>query len=100
MRMFTIPNQSSIPKAYTQFTDEMTGESQHIDPEGGSRLMPSGNRDRLVDCMEEFVKYTIIMRPHFDLFGDRYSERMGGMAKRQEQKQQGPKSTMALEIGT
>ena len=37
--------------------------------------MPSGNRDRLVDCMEELVKYTIVMRPHFDLFGDRYSER-------------------------
>ncbi|KAF2226114.1 flavo protein-like protein, partial [Elsinoe ampelina] len=68
MRMFTIPNQSSIPKAYTQFTD--------VDAEeGGSRLMPSGNRDRLVDCMEEFVKYTLVMRPHFDLFGDRYSER-------------------------
>jgi len=66
--MFTIPNQSSIPNAYTQFTDE-TAE------EGGSRLMPSSNRDRLVDCMEEFVKYTIIMRPHFDLFGDRFSER-------------------------
>ncbi|KAH7120890.1 flavoprotein-like protein [Dendryphion nanum] len=65
MRMFAIPNQSSIPKAYTQFTEE----------EDGSRLMPSGNRDRLVDCMEEFVKYTIVMRPHFDLFGDRYSER-------------------------
>jgi hypothetical protein len=43
--------------------------------EGVSRLMPSGNRDRLVDCMEEFVKYTLVMRPHFDLFGDRYSER-------------------------
>ncbi|RMZ73299.1 arsenic resistance [Pyrenophora seminiperda CCB06] len=65
MRMFTIPNQSSIPMAYKQFTEEATG----------SRLMPSGNRDRLVDCMEEFVKYTIVMRPHFDLFGDRYSER-------------------------
>ncbi|KAL8754330.1 MAG: hypothetical protein Q9199_004423 [Rusavskia elegans] len=68
MRMFTIPNQSSIPMAYTQFTDENANN-------GGSRLMPSGNRDRLVDCMEEFVKYTLVMRPHFDLFGDRYSER-------------------------
>jgi arsenical resistance protein ArsH len=66
--MFTIPNQSSIPKAYTQFTSEN-------EDEGGSRLMPSDNRNRLVDCMEEFVKYTIVMRPHFDLFGDRYSER-------------------------
>lgn len=68
MRMFTIPNQSSLPKAYTQFTSE-TAE------EGGSRLMPSSSRDRLVDCMEEFVKYTIVMRPHFNLFGDRFSER-------------------------
>lgn len=66
--MFTIPNQSSIPKAYTQFTDADADE-------GGSRLMASSNRDRVVDCMEEFVKYTIVMRPHFDLFGDRFSER-------------------------
>ena len=66
--MFVIPNQSSVPLAYTQFTEP-------DDEEGGSRMKPSGNRDRLVDCMEEFVKYTIVMRPHFDLFGDRYSER-------------------------
>jgi arsenic resistance protein ArsH len=65
MRMFAIPNQSSVPMAYKQFTEE----------KDGSRLMPSGNRDRLVDCMEEFVKYTILMRSHFDLFNDRYSER-------------------------
>ena len=64
--MFCIPNQSSLPKAYTQFTDE--GDET-------SRLLPSSNRDRLVDCMEEFVKYTIIMRPQFKLFGDRFSER-------------------------
>ncbi|RDH36015.1 flavo protein-like protein [Aspergillus welwitschiae] len=37
--------------------------------------LPSGNRDRLVDCMEEFVKYTIVMRSHLELFGDRFSER-------------------------
>lgn len=65
--MFTIPNQSSIPKAYTHFPDE--GQP------GDQRLMASGNRDRLVDCMEEFVKYTVLMRPHLGLFGDRYSER-------------------------
>lgn len=69
MRMFLIPNQSSIPAAYRQFEDE--GGSG----DGEARLLPSGNRDRLVDCMEEFVKYTIIMRQHFDLFADRYSER-------------------------
>ncbi|KAF2823657.1 arsenate resistance ArsH [Ophiobolus disseminans] len=76
MRMFAIPNQSSIPMAYKQFTEE----------EAGSRLMPSGNRDRLVDCMEEFVKYTIVMRPHFDLFGDRYSEREEKRVKEEKQK--------------
>ncbi|TEA17307.1 NADPH-dependent FMN reductase ArsH [Colletotrichum sidae] len=65
MRMFAIPNQSSVPMAYTQFTSELEG----------SRMLPSSNRDRLVDCMEELVKYTIVMRPHFDLFGDRFSER-------------------------
>lgn len=74
--MFTVPNQSSVPKAYTQFTDELASSSEeYVSKEGGSRMKPSDNRDRLVDCMEEFVKYTIVMRPHFDLFGDRFSER-------------------------
>jgi arsenical resistance protein ArsH len=68
MRMFTIPNQSSVPKAYELFTSADAEE-------GGSRLMPGGNRDRLVDCVEEFVKYTIVMRAHFGLFSDRFSER-------------------------
>lgn len=72
--MFTIPNQSSIPKAYTQFTHEEGADE-------GDRLTSGGNRDRLVDCMEEFVKYTIIMRPHFTLFGDRFSEREERRAK-------------------
>merc|ERR1712093_961103 len=63
MRMFTIPNQSSVPQAYTFFTDKDADE-------GGSRLMAGGNRDRLVDCAEEFVKYTLIMRPHFALLSD------------------------------
>lgn len=74
--MFAIPNQSSIPMAYKQFTEE----------EDGSRLMSSGNRDRLVDCMEEFVKYTIVMRPHFDLFGDRFSEREEKRVKEEKAK--------------
>ncbi|KAK4331245.1 FMN_red domain-containing protein [Rhodotorula toruloides] len=62
MRMFTIPNQSSIPKAWTQFTTS-------------DRLIPSSNRDRLVDLMEELVKVTCILQPHFVLLSDRYSER-------------------------
>lgn len=57
--------------AFTQFTAE----------DEGSRMLPSSNRDRVVDCMEELVKYTIIMRPHLDLFGDRFSEREERKAK-------------------
>ncbi|KAH7040043.1 flavoprotein-like protein [Microdochium trichocladiopsis] len=75
MRMFAIPNQSSVPKAYTQFTPAAEG----------SRMMPSSNRERLVDCMEELVKYTIVMRPHFDLFGDRFSEREERRVKAEQQ---------------
>ena len=84
--MFAIPNQSSIPKAYTQFTEE----------EDGSRLMPSGNRDRLVDCMEEFVKYSILMRPHFDLFGDRYSEREEKRIKEEKARLPDTKNNISL----
>lgn len=72
--MFVIPNQSSVPNAYTQFTGEDADE-------GGSRMIASGNRDRIVDCMEEFVKYTIVMRPHFELFSDRHSERREKLEK-------------------
>jgi len=39
------------------------------------RLLPSSNRDRLVDVCEELMKTTLILQPHFDLFGSRYSER-------------------------
>ena len=42
----------------------------------GSRIVAGGNRERIVDCMEELVKYTIVIRPHFALFADRYSERV------------------------
>lgn len=79
MRMFAIPNQSSIPKAYTLFTEETAAE-------GGSRLLEGGNRDRVVDCVEEFVKYTILMRAHFGLMGDRFSEREERRAKDAKQK--------------
>ena len=75
MRMFTIPNQSSLQTAWKQFEDEGG------DGSGSARLLPSGNRDRLVDCREEFVKYTIIMRPHFELFGDRFSVRKQNLDK-------------------
>ncbi|KPI37513.1 NADPH-dependent FMN ArsH [Cyphellophora attinorum] len=68
MRMFAIPNQSSVPQAYTLFEES---EEQ----EGMFRMKPGSNRDRVVDCAEEFVKYTLIVRQHFDLFADRFSER-------------------------
>ncbi|CCX32487.1 arsenic resistance protein ArsH [Pyronema domesticum] len=68
MRMWTIPNQSSLPAAWTQFTEP--------DAEfGGNRLMPSGNRDRLVDCMEELVRFTTYYRPYAEGLVDRFSER-------------------------
>jgi len=72
--MFTIPNQSSLPKAYTQFSD-------------AGRLSASGNRDRLVDCMEELVKYTWVMRPHFESWGDRFSERKERREKEEEKRE-------------
>ncbi|KAM0746988.1 arsenate resistance ArsH [Meredithblackwellia eburnea MCA 4105] len=62
MRMFTIPNQSSIPKAWTQF-DEL------------DRLLPSSNRDRLVDVCEELCKVTTLLSPHKEKLDDRFSER-------------------------
>lgn len=62
MRMFTIPNQASLPKAWTQFT-----------PEG--RMLPSSNRDRVVDVVEELVKVSCLFYGKNDTFADRYSER-------------------------
>jgi len=43
--------------------------------------MPSSNRDRLVDVCEELVKVSAIVLPHFDVLGDRYSERTERIAK-------------------
>lgn len=63
--MFAIQNQISVPEADEAFDSE----------DEGSRMFPGPGRDRLVDCMEELVKYTIVMRPHFDLFQDRFSSR-------------------------
>ncbi|WP_062382249.1 arsenical resistance protein ArsH [Pseudomonas abietaniphila] len=62
MRMFTIPNQSSVPKAYLEFDD-------------ANRMKPSPYYDRLVDVMEELVKFTLLLRDHKDFLVDRYSER-------------------------
>lgn len=62
MRMFTIPNQSSVAMAYKEFDE--TG-----------RMKPSSYYDRIVDVMEELVRITALMRPHAVQLVDRYSER-------------------------
>ncbi|MFP4518002.1 MAG: arsenical resistance protein ArsH [Oceanicaulis sp.] len=62
MRMITIPNQSSIPKAFLEFDDE-------------GRMRPSALYDRVVDVMEELVKFTLLTRDRADYLVDRYSER-------------------------
>nr|WP_206362962.1 arsenical resistance protein ArsH [Stenotrophobium rhamnosiphilum] len=65
MRMFTIPNQSSVAKAFEEF-----------DADG--RMKPSAYYDRIVDVMEELVRITVLMRPHAEQLVDRYSERKEG----------------------
>ncbi|MEZ1322359.1 arsenical resistance protein ArsH [Pseudomonas fluorescens] len=62
MRMFTIPNQSSVPKAYMEFDDN-------------GRMKPSPFYDRVVDVMEELVKFTVLLRDQQAHLVDRYSER-------------------------
>jgi arsenic resistance protein ArsH len=62
MRMFTIPNQSSVPMAYKEFDDN-------------GRMRPSGYYERVVDVMEELFKMTLLLRGRTDYLTDRYSER-------------------------
>lgn len=62
MRCLTIPNQSSVPKAFQQFGDD-------------DRMKPSPYFDRMVDVMEELVKFTLLTRDIASYLVDRYSER-------------------------
>jgi arsenic resistance protein ArsH len=62
MRMVTIPNQSSVPKAYLEFDE-------------GGRMKPSPLYDRIVDVMEELMKFTLLLRDRAAYLTDRYSER-------------------------
>ena len=73
MRMFTIPNQSSVPMAWKAFTTE---EEAGYDPSKAYRMKSSSNRDRVVDVCEELVKFTCILRGQETLLADRYSERV------------------------
>jgi arsenic resistance protein ArsH len=68
MRMFTIPNQSSVAMAYREF-------------DAGGRMKPSSYYDRIVDVMEELVRMTVLLRGHVAPLTDRYSERRERAAK-------------------
>ncbi|CAG8999437.1 MAG: NADPH-dependent FMN reductase ArsH [Candidatus Celerinatantimonas neptuna] len=63
MRMLTIPNQSSVAKAFSQFDEQ-------------GRMKPSGYYNRIVDVMEELMKFTLLTRGHQPFLTDRYSERV------------------------
>jgi arsenical resistance protein ArsH len=63
MRMVTIPNQSSVAMAYKEFND-------------ADRMRPSSYYDRIVDTMEELVRFTVLLRGHTEMLTDRYSERV------------------------
>ncbi len=62
MRCLTIPNQSSVPKAWGEFDEN-------------GRMRPSPCYDRIVDVMEELVKFTLLTRDIREHLVDRYSER-------------------------
>ena len=68
MRMLTIPNQSSVAKAYNEFTEE-------------GIMKASSYRERIVDVMEELMRFTYLTRDQSEFLLDRYSERLAGQPK-------------------
>ena len=68
MRMFTIPNQSSVAMAYKEFDE-------------AGRMKPSSYYDRIVDVMEELFKFTLLLRERTEFLVDRYSERKESAAQ-------------------
>lgn len=68
MRLITVPNQSSVAKAFMEFDD-------------ADRMKPSPYYDRIVDVMEELTKFTLLTRGRSDYLVDRYSERKESAAE-------------------
>lgn len=68
MRMLTIPNQSSVAKAFLEFDDN-------------DRMKPSSYYNRIVDVMEELMKFTLLVQGREDYLVDRYSERVESAAE-------------------
>src|SRR3546814_9558672 len=77
MRMFTIPNQSSVAKAFQEFDE-------------AGRMRPSPYYDRIVDVVEELVRFTVLLRPHVDVLTDRYSERQAASQEPREGRAEPP----------
>ena len=61
-RMVTVPNQSSVAKAFQEFDE-------------AGRMRPSSYYERIVDVVEELIRFTVLLHPHVNQLTDRYSER-------------------------